>query len=456
MLTMLAALGVAAVAVAPAASAAPQVPPSVPCDTVSPTYSYVVLYEKGTPGQVPATEMAYKCGKLVAYYPEIGVAVASSRNTDFAEKLGADRAYSARKDVKPPTKSALTSATRSAASAGEDLSGQQWDMDMIGAKEANKINRGSATVTVAVMDNGIDASHPDLAAAVDAGKSVGCLSGKADGTPSSWAATNHPHGTHIAGTIAAADDGSGITGIAPGVRLASVRIVGDDGLIMPEAAVCGFMWSGKNHFKVANNSLYVDPFLHYCDNKPGESVAFEAVRRAVEYSTNNGVLTVSVTGNGNQDDTKPVRDGTPLDPNHCKRLPAQLPDAIAVSAVTYDGVRAFYSNWGGTYLTAPGGDPYVDPPAGKGPGCPLSTVIGGGYGYKGSCGTSMATPHVVGVAALLASKHPNADVRELRKLLREQATPVACPANEANCTGSTAYNSYYGYGLVNALAAVTD
>ncbi|WP_157495649.1 S8 family serine peptidase, partial [Kutzneria sp. 744] len=104
-------------------------------------------------------------------------------------------------------------------------------------------------------------------------------------------------------------------------------------------------------------------------------------------------------------------------------------------------------------VTAPGGDRAQIPPAGSGTSCPLSTLPGGGYGTM--CGTSMASPHVVGVAALLASTHPWASPAQLRGLLRSEATPIACPAATTTCTGPAGNNSYYGHGLVNALAAVT-
>ena len=86
----------------------------------------------------------------------------------------------------------------------------------------------------------------------------------------------------MAGTIAAARNGVGIVGVAPNVRLASVKVVNDDGFIYPEYAVCGFVEAGLKHMDVTNNSYYVDPFEFYCDDQPDQHAAKEAVRKELE------------------------------------------------------------------------------------------------------------------------------------------------------------------------------
>jgi subtilisin family serine protease len=449
LLTLLTAAGAALIGLAPVASAAPD---HHPCDTTGPSYTYVVLYPPGAPRLLAEAELRHDCGSLVEYYPEIGVAVATSAGPDFADRVGRWRAYSGRKDVPPAT---FRSRYLEAATPADDLGGQQWDMDLIKAKQANKVNEGSRRVLVGVLDSGVDANHPELAKAVDATDSAGCVTGKADPSPPAWAPTTSPHGTHVAGTIAAADDGNGVTGIAPNVRIASVKVVSDDGFIFPESAVCGFMWAGKHHVTVTNNSYFVDPGFYFCRNQPGDAVAYEAVRRAVAFATGRGVLTVAAAGNEAMDIANPTKDTVrshPVDGN-CATLPAGLPDVVSVSAVGYAGVKSSYSDWGKVDVTAPGGDRAQVPPSGAGPACPLSTLPGGGYGSM--CGTSMASPHVVGVVALLASTHPWASPAQLRGLLRAEATPVACPAATPACTGPAGDNSYYGHGLVDALAAVT-
>ncbi|MFI9385100.1 S8 family peptidase [Kutzneria sp. NPDC052558] len=453
LLTLLTAAGAALVGLAPVASAAPD---HHPCDTTGTSYTYVVLYTPGVPKFVADAELRFDCGSLVEYYPEIGVAVATSASPDFATRIGPNRAYSGRKDVPTAlTRSRSQESAVTTAAPAVDRSAEQWDMDLIKAKQANKVNEGSHRVIVGVLDSGVDATHPEFAKAIDPADSAGCLTGKADPSADSWKPTTSSHGTHVAGTIAAADDGDGVTGIAPDVRLAAVKVVTDDGFIFPEAAICGFMWAAKHHFAVTNSSYFIDPGFYFCRNQPGDSAAYEAVRRAVAYSTGKGVLNVAAAGNESLDISNPVSDRVrprPVDRN-CAMLPAGLPDVVSVSAVGYASTKSGYSDWGKVDVTAPGGDGAQQPPAGSGPACPLSTLTGGRYGSM--CGTSMATPHVVGVIALLASTHPWASPAQLRNLLRSQATPIACPADTPTCTGPAADNSYYGHGLVNALAAVT-
>lgn len=171
-------------AAAPAAEAAP-----VACDTTSTAYTYVVTYQPGTRASAVDKELAAKCGTKVAYYGEIGVAIASSRNADFQQKIGVYRAYSGGKDVASAgaARSSLGAVrtledTQSVAAAG-DLSAQQWDMKAIHAPEANKKYQGSRAVTVGVLDSGIDATHPALKAAISPSESAGCITGAPDLTP---------------------------------------------------------------------------------------------------------------------------------------------------------------------------------------------------------------------------------------------------------------------------------
>jgi subtilisin family serine protease len=466
-----AAVGVAVLVVAPLTSgnvahARPDDAAVVPaCTRDGLTVRYVVLFDARTTEHAAADEISGACGEPVAYYPEIGVGVATSGYQHFADRIGPDRAFSAERANRSQAgpsgrrKADETSSIRAlvtddpAEIPTADRTAEQWDMTLIHADQAHHVTLGSRDVVVGVLDSGVDPNHPDLRAALDPALSAGCLTGRPDPTPAAWEPTASPHGTHVAGTIAAADDGQGVTGVAPGVRIASVKVVDDEGFIYPEYAVCGLMWASAKRMNITNNSYYVDPWLMTC-NRDGGQVAQEAIRRAVDYGTRQGVLTVAAATNEGLDL------GRHQD-SSCRVLPAGLRGVVAVSAVGPQRLKASYSSYGLGLVdvTAPGGEVAT----GKQPdqACVLSTVPGG---YERSCGTSMAAPHVSGVAALLASERPQASPQELTRALTTQADPIPCPADydlnetgaqDGYCSGYAPYNSFHGHGMVNALAAVT-
>ncbi|MGW2251251.1 S8 family peptidase [Kitasatospora sp. NPDC001660] len=452
--------------------------------TTGPLLSYVVN-TKANHGQVQNVEKAITTlgGTVVYSYEQIGVVIARSNDTAFAEKLrqakgvdsvGASRtkgitaADQARADV-------AADPTTPPAPGQEPREANQWDMRQIGVDKAHKISLGSRNVTVGVLDSGVDATHPNLAPNVDASQSVSCIDGGKPNTDwKAWQPTTSDHGTHVAGTIAAAKNGTGIVGIAPNVKLASVKVVDDGGFIYPEYAICGFVWAGEHGFKVTNNSYYVDPWMFNCPNDKDQAAITAAVRKAVAFSQRKGVLNVAAAGNENidlahkttdvssPDDTTP---GTRPVTNDCLSLPTELPGVIAVSSVGVKGEKAYYSSYGKGVVTvaAPGGDRrYQIPDTPDKDGRILSTIPGGKYGYMQ--GTSMATPHTTGVVALLASTFPWASPDELTELLTNQAESHACPTGDFNpggagqwkatCEGDENDNGFYGAGIINAEKAV--
>ena len=483
-------LAVGCLTTATAVSADPLAPVQGSCLQNGPDLRYLVIFNPGTGQSSAENTIAADCGATTVYYPQIAVAVAMSPDPTFADRIGPNRAYSAQAQAyydatadgtpeiskkSDEIKANLPSVTTNpAAVSTTNRTTQQWDMAMIKADQAHGIDRGSSQVVVGVLDSGIDAGQPNLTQAIDPAESAGCVTGAPDTSQSAWEPTTSAHGTHVAGTIAAADDGKGIAGIAPGVKVASVKVVDDNGYIYPEAAVCGFMWAAQNEMAIANNSYFVDPWVFTCADTTGQNVVYTAMRRAVAYATGRGVLSIAAAGNQGVDLTNPGQDTLSPDnvdsgdqqqrklTDDCAQLPGGLPGVVTVSSVGADELKAGYSSYGlgAIDLTAPGGDSHQRSPNGS--SCVLSTVPGG---YASACGTSMAAPHVSGVAALLASLHPHASPRQLTVLLNEQATPVACPSDydlngtgtqDAYCTGDSSYNSFYGHGLVNAFAAVTD
>jgi subtilisin family serine protease len=433
-------------------------PADAACVQTGKPLRYIVLFDRGTPQADAQTEISASCGTTTVYYPQIAVAVATATtDSDFRDRVGADRAFSAQAASKSPAGKKADETTqipRRTSVPSTDRTSEQWDMAMINADAAHEITDGSRDVVVGVLDSGIDATHPDLRAAVDPALSAGCVTGRPDNTPAAWAPGGSPHGTHVAGTIAASDDGKGVTGVAPGVRLASVKVVDDDGHIYPEYAICGFMWAAQQQMTITNSSYFVDPWLFTC-SRSGQKVVRDALSRAVTYATARGVLNVAAATNENVDMANPP------DPS-CRVLPAGLRGVLAVSSVGADQLKAGYSAYGLGVIdvTAPGGEQkrgHGDPDS----ECVLSTVPGG---YARYCGTSMAAPHVSGVLALLASTHPKASPASLTRMLNNQAQSVPCPADydlngtgtqDAYCSGYEPYNGFYGHGLVNALAAVT-
>ena len=439
------------------------------CVTAGQALRYVVNFDRATAASAATAEVSAACGETTIYYPQIAVGVATSADPDFAQRFGTDRAFSAQAErlaaqrangattPKTPNLRPELRPTDPATVPAPDRTAEQWDMRAINAEWARSINAGSRDVVVGVLDSGIDPAHPELTRALAADLSSGCLTGAPDQDPKAWAATTSAHGTHVAGIIAAADDGKGISGVAPGVRLASVKVIDDRGYVDPEAAVCGLMWAAEQRMKVTNSSFVVDPWALSCAHGEDHGVVREAMARAVEYSTEAGTLNVAAATNeavnltpSPRADTLPTRKSAAVG---CEALPAGLRDVVAVSSVNVTRVKAGYSSYGLGVIdvTAPGGE------VGN---CVLSTVPGG---YAPLCGTSMAAPHVAGVLALMASAHPDYPPRQLRKALDEEATPIACPADydltgdgtqAAYCAGYDAYNGFYGHGMVDALAAV--
>ncbi|MFF4648812.1 S8 family serine peptidase [Streptomyces sp. NPDC001380] len=460
-----------------------------------PLLSYVVNTGAGHDAALTAeAQIARAGGTVVHAYEQIGVVVAHSANPAFAATLRATHLFDSVGATRTaPLTPALETdpvslgaqeaerASDAAPAGAEPLEPLQWDIRTIGADRAQAVNPGSRSVLVGVVDTGVDDTHPDLAPNFDAADSVNCVSGAPDTTAGAWRPTTgapgYYHGTHVAGTIAAARNGLGVTGVAPGVRVAAIKVSEPTGsFFYPEAVVCGFVWAGEHHVDVTNNSYYIDPWYFNCLEDSDQKAIVQSVRRAAAYATGRGTLNVAAAGNERWDLSRTIDDATSPDdgtavtrtvnPHACLDLPAALPDVVTVSATGAKNLKSSYSNFGRNVIdvTAPGGDrtAYQPPQAPATSGGILSTMPGGGYAYLN--GTSMASPHVAGVAALLKSTHPGASPHVIAGLLEREADPVACPAPydinsdgtaDAVCEGTASYNGFYGHGMVDAYRAVT-
>ena len=464
--------------------------------------TYVVLYTGNTVPGDAARVIAASGGTLVAAYAPIGVAIASSGSDAFRTNLlvqGGVAGVSAtqgfgtqlRDDDLQQAQSGADALLNSPVADSDPLSGLQWDMRQIHTPGAHAITGGSPTVLVGDLDSGLDYTHPDLAANVDFGNSASCIGGVPNQNPAAWDDDNG-HGTHTAGTIAAATNGVGIVGVAPNVRIAAVKVGNPDGFFYPEAVICAFMWAASHHFDVVNNSYFADPWLFNCRNDATQRAIWEAERRAIRYAMSHGVTVVASAGNENFDlskrniDTISPDDSTPVSrevTNACAIVPGEVPGVLTVSGNGNKLQKAYYSSYGVgvVELVAPGGDRRFQVTAQAPNGRVLSTYpakfLGASPLFVQDCsitpcavyaylqGTSMAAPHVTGVAALAISQLGKMAPGAVGAVLTKTADKVPCPPNpfnpgppfdfQATCTGGSGHNSFYGFGQVNALSAIS-
>jgi len=440
-----------------------------------PYLGYLVSAEDTGPegAELAARAVRAAGGRVVEEYREIGVVLAYSGAPDFGARLRGARGIAAAGADRTAAVAAEPAAHAADAAAptraeGVDDTGiplvpdpherPSWNLAMVGARPAPPAPPSALShVVVAVLDAGVDDTDPDLRAAVDPARSASCAGGVPDASPGAWrpdpAIPESGHGTHVAGMIAAARNGDGVVGIAPGARIAAVRLLGPEGQYYGENLVCGFLWAADHGARVINNSYFADPWKYNCPGDPDQRAIITAVGRAVGYAERRGALVVASAGNDGQDLDAPRTDdrspndhpagSAPLNRTlgpDCIRLPGGLPGVLDVSAVDRTGGLATYSNWGVRQIgvAGPGGDP--DSGAA---GAVVSDWPGGHYAAL--AGTSMAAAGVSGVAAVYAALHPRADSSVLRALVERGAAAIDCPArSERLCPGA----AYYGAGEV--------
>jgi serine protease len=298
------------------------------------------------------------------------------------------------------------------------IEGKQWNMTMIGVEKAWDSAKGEKII-VAVLDTGISNGNgiyprvPDLRETCMVKGRNFTSDGKED-DPYDM----HGHGTHVGGTIAqSTNNGIGVVGVAPQACLMPVKVLSDEGSGFTEDIAEAIIWATDNGAKVINMSL-------------GGGGYSKVLADAVKYAADNGVFLACAAGN-----------------NGTARIeyPAAHDGCNAISSVGKSGNLAFYSSYGlngdGIFVAAPGGDQRAD---GKEGGIWQNTIVENDpkkHGYFPFQGTSMATPHVAGVAALAFSANPKATLDDVKKAMRDSASKREDKAK-------------YGNGVVNASGTV--
>jgi thermitase len=263
----------------------------------------------------------------------------------------------------------------------------------IDAPQAWHVSRG-AGLTVAVADTGVDPGHPDLAGRIVPGYDF--VDGDADPRD------GHGHGTHVAGTIAAGENGAGVIGVAPEALVMPLRVLDDNGGGNSADVAAAFAYAGDRGVRVVNASL-------------GSSYPSLVERRAIH--DHPGTLYVVAAGNGGPDGVGDDNDGA------TREYPCSHdePNLICVGATDSDDARAAFSNFGAASvdLFAPGQD--IVSSWARGRPTVLNQYFGAGDGYEIMQGTSMASPHVAGAAALTAAVQPGWSGSQLRAALIDGA-----------------------------------
>jgi subtilisin family serine protease len=337
-----------------------------------------------------------------------------------------------------------TCRTTAVAWTNDDCAGRLWGHVNIKAPEAWSVTRG-AGATVAVVDTGTDFNHPDLAANLVRVAGSNMIENKTYLCPwmkpnKRWRGSNavaqddQGHGTHVAGTVAAvAGNAFGVAGVAPDADVLPVKVLDEDGSGSDSQVARGICFAADQGADVINLSLGYDPAFSILITN---GVVGTETNRALEYAYAKGAAVIAAAGN----DSFPV----------CG-FPAAHTKALCVGAVDQNDVKAWYSNFGGHLgVVAPGGagsvfcnddlDIWSTIWPGSGLNCDQN-------GFDTLAGTSMATPHVAAVAALIEAKYgavatPDFIYAKLKATADDLGTPGVDPA--------------YGHGRVNAYRAVTQ
>lgn len=403
---------------------------------------------------------------------QIGIIIAESSNPNFEQALNQSHLTNvmgktfAWNQYRPATASPngrslnrepITTNTSST----EPLAASQWALHQIRAPEAHSIQSGNRAVRVGVLDTGIDATHPDFVLSLGSDGVVRNNSNIDPNLGRDFTVTpgsgspyidDNGHGTFVAGLIAAQRNNLGILGVAPNVTLVPVKVCDAEGYCYAHSVIQGITYAGDARLNVINMSFitddapedYPDHTLFKCMNDPEQRAFRLGVQRALNYARKQGVVPIASLGN----------EGKDLTGGSCDAVPGEAPGVIGVSGLGRSSELVFYSNYGHGVVD-------LAAPAGAGPFslCNeniISTIPGGGY-YDCGFGTSMAAPHVTGVAALIISQYgtlengPNGP-----RMTMSPGQVQSHLEGSAIDIGKRGSDLCFGSGRVDALRAILD
>lgn len=531
--------------------------------------TYVVLADRGASADALAKQLRAKGENVVSVNEQIGLVTVASSDSGFAKKARAMKGVfgastegivgrsprqraQAQDKVERPRFDGSSRGKGKGHGKGKGKVTEDtfdhllWGMDMIDAPEAHRKQMGDKRVKVGIMDTGVDATHPDIAPNFDHRLSrnfvtdIPAIDGPCEVESCVDPATvdEGGHGTHVAGTVAAAKNGIGVSGVAPKASIVNVRAGQDAGYFFLGPVVDALTYSADKGLDVVNMSFYVDPWAYNCvDGAPEDSpeeaeaqnMTIEAMSRALRYAHKKDVTLVGALGNSAEDLANPRMDTSSpnypegnehprtIDNASCFDLPVEGPHVIGVSAVGPTERKSYFSNYttdlrsGEIEVSAPGGDSrdnygtdqYRQPgnlilssipknvalaegsidedgnitPDAEGWVLKDCKQVRGrevcGY-YEYYQGTSMASPHAAGTAALIVSEYGrpswrggfSLDPDRTRRILMGTARDKACPeprlfdypeipaSYNAECVGDERFNGFYGDGIINAAKAV--
>ena len=286
----------------------------------------------------------------------------------------------------PQINAGAPEAPRLPAAPNDALFSKQWHHQTIGSVPAWAKQKGSKNILVAIVDTGMDCGHPDIAANVDTSKTFSAYN-------DNGCTDKQGHGTHVGGTVAAVTDNQiGVAGVAPDVTLMSAKVLSDSGSGSYASVAAGIVASADAGAKIISMSL----------GGPSNSAV---ITEAIKHAISKGALPVAAMGN---------------DGNASLSYPAAIPGVFSVGATDITNARARFSQYGPHIdIAAPGVNIMATFPR-NASGMP-------GKDYGAISGTSMATPIVSGVAALVMSQNPGISVEQVKSILKASAVDQGDP-----------------------------